>query len=177
MAILASTALTLSEWATRLDPGGKPAAVIELLGQTNEMLTDMLWMECNDGAGHKTTVRTGLPNATWRLLYGGVQRSKSTTAQARDSTAPINAEFRGKVDNVPVSLSGNLGPLDTLVKRQAPYPVSIEGEVAGRKTNVVTKMVVTEGSTRLDDLAALKAALSARGFKVQEGGGALRISR
>ena len=51
MTTLASTALTLTEWATRLDPGGKPAAVIELLGQTNEMLTDMLWMQCNDGAG------------------------------------------------------------------------------------------------------------------------------
>ena len=72
MATLSSSALTLGEWATRLDPGGKPAAVIELLGQTNEMLTDMLWMQCNDGAGHKTTVRTGLPTATWRLLNYGV---------------------------------------------------------------------------------------------------------
>ncbi len=61
MATLASSALTLSEWATRLDPGGKPAAVIELLGQTNEMLTDMLWMQCNEGAGHKTTVAPACP--------------------------------------------------------------------------------------------------------------------
>jgi len=74
-------------------------------------------------------------------------------AQARNAMAPINAEFRGKVDNVPVSLSGNLGPLDTLLKRQAPYPVSIEGEVGGRKTNVVTKATVTDASTRLEDLA------------------------
>mgnify|MGYP003336263988 CR=1 FL=1 len=63
MATLNSSALTLAEWATRLDPGGKPAAVIELLGQTNEMLTDMLWMQCNDGTGHKTTIRTGLRSA------------------------------------------------------------------------------------------------------------------
>jgi len=27
-----------------LDPGGIPAASSKLLGQTNEMLTDMLWM-------------------------------------------------------------------------------------------------------------------------------------
>jgi hypothetical protein len=91
MATLASSALTLGEWATRLDPGGKPAAVIELLGQTNEMLTDMLWMQCNDGAGHKTTVRTGLPTATWRLLNYGVVKSKSTTAQVRDSTGMLEA--------------------------------------------------------------------------------------
>ena len=105
MATLASTALTLSEWATRLDPGGKPAAIIELLGQTNEMLTDMLWMECNDGAGHKTTVRTGLPSATWRLLNYGVVKSKSTTAQVRDSTGMLEAY--SEIDKALADLNGN----------------------------------------------------------------------
>ncbi|MBS0520516.1 MAG: hypothetical protein JSR90_17605 [Proteobacteria bacterium] len=105
MATLASSALTLSEWATRLDPGGKPAAVIELLGQTNEMLTDMLWMECNDGAGHKTTVRTGLPAATWRLLNYGVAKSKSTTAQVRDSTGMLEAY--SDIDKALADLNGN----------------------------------------------------------------------
>jgi len=105
MATLASSALTLSEWATRLDPGGKPAAVIELLGQTNEMLTDMLWMQCNDGAGHKTTVRTGLPTATWRLLNYGVVKSKSTTAQVRDSTGMLEAY--SEIDKALADLNGN----------------------------------------------------------------------
>src|SRR6185436_15865130 len=105
MATLASTALTLSEWATRLDPGGKPAAVIELLGQTNEMLTDMLWMECNDGASHKTTVRTGLPAATWRLLNYGVVRSKSTTTQVRDTTGML--ETFSEIDKSLADLHGN----------------------------------------------------------------------
>ncbi|MBS0524324.1 MAG: hypothetical protein JSS04_11895 [Proteobacteria bacterium] len=105
MATLASSALTLGEWATRLDPGGKPAAVIELLGQTNEMLTDMLWMQCNDGAGHKTTVRTGLPSATWRLLNYGVVKSKSTTAQVRDSTGMLEAY--SEIDKALADLNGN----------------------------------------------------------------------
>ena len=105
MATLASSALTLGEWATRLDPGGKPAAVIELLGQTNEMLTDMLWMQCNDGAGHKTTVRTGLPTATWRLLNYGVVKSKSTTAQVRDSTGMLEAY--SEIDKALADLNGN----------------------------------------------------------------------
>jgi hypothetical protein len=105
MATLASSALTLSEWATRLDPGGKPAAVIELLGQTNEMLTDMLWMQCNDGAGHKTTVRTGLPSATWRLLNYGVPRSKSNTAQVRDATGMLEAY--SDIDKALADLNGN----------------------------------------------------------------------
>jgi hypothetical protein len=105
MATLASSALTLGEWATRLDPGGKPAAVIELLGQTNEMLTDMLWMQCNDGAGHKTTIRTGLPNATWRLLNYGVQKSKSQTAQVRDATGMLEAY--SDIDKALADLNGN----------------------------------------------------------------------
>jgi len=105
MATIASTALTLAEWATRLDAGGKPAAVIELLGQTNEMLTDMLWMEANDGAGHKTTVRTGLPSATWRLLNYGVQKSKSTTAQIRDATGMLEAY--SDIDKTLADLNGN----------------------------------------------------------------------
>ena len=105
MATLASTALTLAEWGARLDPGGKSADVIELLGQTNEMLTDMLWMECNDGAGHKTTVRTGLPNATWRLLNYGVAKSKSTTAQVRDSTGMLEAY--SDIDKALADLNGN----------------------------------------------------------------------
>ena len=105
MATLASSALTLGEWATRLDPGGKPAAVIELLGQTNEMLTDMLWMQCNDGAGHKTTIRTGLPAATWRLLNYGVQKSKSTTAQVRDATGML--ESYSDIDKALADLNGN----------------------------------------------------------------------
>ena len=105
MTTLASSALTLGEWATRLDPGGKPAAVIELLGQTNEMLTDMLWMQCNDGAGHKTTVRTGLPAATWRLLNYGVVKSKSTTAQVRDSTGMLEAY--SDIDKALADLNGN----------------------------------------------------------------------
>ena len=105
MATLSSSALTLAEWATRLDPGGIPAAVIELLGQTNEMLTDMLWMQCNDGAGHKTTVRTGLPVATWRLLNYGVQKSKSNTAQVRDATGML--ESYSDIDKALADLNGN----------------------------------------------------------------------
>jgi len=107
MAVITSTALTLAEWATRLDPGGKPATIIELLGQTNEMLTDMLWMQCNDGAGHKTTVRTGLPQATWRLLNYGVQKSKSTTAQVRDATGMLEAY--SDIDKALADLNGNTG--------------------------------------------------------------------
>jgi hypothetical protein len=88
-----------------MGPGNQVSDIIELLGQTNEMLTDMLWMECNDGAGHKTTVRTGLPSATWRLLNYGVAKSKSTTAQVRDSTGMLEAY--SDIDKALADLNGN----------------------------------------------------------------------
>jgi hypothetical protein len=111
MATLASTALTLAEWGSRQGPDNRPAGVIELLGQTNEMLTDMLWMQCNDGAGHKTTVRTGLPSATWRLLNYGVVKSKSTTAQVRDATGMLEAY--SDIDKALADLNGNTAEFRT----------------------------------------------------------------
>src|SRR5258708_17353444 len=85
MATIGSTALTYADWAKRLDDGYRIASIIELLSQTNEILEDMLVMEGNLPTGHKTTVRTGLPQATWRLLNQGVPNAKSTTAQIVDT--------------------------------------------------------------------------------------------
>ena len=72
MATIGSLALTYADWAKRMDEGYRVAAIIELLSQTNEILDDMLVMEGNLPTGHKTTIRTGLPQATWRLLNAGV---------------------------------------------------------------------------------------------------------
>lgn len=105
MPIVGATALTLSDWAKRQDPDGKPAAVIELLGQTNEILDDMLFVEGNLPTGHRTTVRTGLPSATWRMLNYGVQKGKSTTAQITDSTGML--ETYSEVDKDLADLNGN----------------------------------------------------------------------
>jgi len=72
MATIAATALTYADWAKRLDDNYKIATIIEILSQTNEILDDMMVVEGNLPTGHKTTVRTGLPQATWRLLNAGV---------------------------------------------------------------------------------------------------------
>src|SRR5690242_20991764 len=85
MATVGSVALTYADWAKRMDDGYHTAAIIELLSQTNEIMEDMLVMEGNLPTGHKTTVRTGLPTATWRLLNYGVPSAKSTTVQITDT--------------------------------------------------------------------------------------------
>jgi hypothetical protein len=105
MTTLASNALTLADWAKRLDPDGKTPSIVELLSQTNEVLTDMLWQEGNLPTGHRTTVRTGLPTVAWRLLNNGVQPSKSTTAQIDEGCGMLEAW--SEVDVELAKLNGN----------------------------------------------------------------------
>ncbi|EZQ69414.1 TPA: major capsid protein [Serratia marcescens] len=105
MAIKSTNALTLTDWAKRVDPNGKVAVIVELLSQTNPILTDMLYVEANEATAHQTTVRTGLPEATWRLLNYGVQPSKSTTAQVKDSIGML--ESYAEVDKKLADLNGN----------------------------------------------------------------------
>ena len=61
MATIGSTALTYADWAKRVDDGYKIASIIEILSQTNEILDDILVVEGNLPTGHKTTIRSGLP--------------------------------------------------------------------------------------------------------------------
>src|SRR3974390_1217399 len=105
MATIGSTAFTHSDWAKRLDDGYHVASIIELLSQTNEILDDMLGVEGNLPTGHKTTVRTGLPQATWRLLNQGVPNAKSTTAQIVDTCG--NLETYAVIDKDIADLNGN----------------------------------------------------------------------
>ncbi len=105
MATIGPVALTLVDWAKRIDDDGKIAQIINLLSQTNEILDDMLWVEGNLPTGHKTTIRTGLPQAYWRLLNQGVPRGKSTTAQITESCGML--ETYSDIDVDLVALSGN----------------------------------------------------------------------
>src|SRR5882724_2215589 len=105
MAIVGTTALTYADWAKRMDDGYKVAAIIELLSQTNELLDDMMVVEGNLPTGHKTTVRTALPQATWRLLNTGVPNAKSTTAQLVEACG--NLETYSVIDKDIADLNGN----------------------------------------------------------------------
>ncbi len=102
---LNANCMTLADWAKRLDPDGKTSSIVELLSQTNEVLTDMLFMEGNLPTGHRTTVRTGLPTVAWRMLNQGVQPSKSTTAQIDEACGMLEAW--SEVDVELAKLNGN----------------------------------------------------------------------
>lgn len=107
MAGLGSNVLTLKDWAKRIEPNGKVGMIAELLSQTNEVLTDMLWVEGNLPTGHRTVVRTGLPDAYWRLLNQGVQPSKSETAQIDEGCGMLEAW--SEVDKDLAELNGDVG--------------------------------------------------------------------
>lgn len=105
MSALSANNPTLIDVASRLDPSMNIDKIVELLAATNPVLNDMTFMEGNLPTGHKTTVRTGLPGVTWRKLYGGVQPSKSTTAQVTDSCGMLEAY--AEVDKALADLNGN----------------------------------------------------------------------
>lgn len=105
MAALSVTHPTLLDFSKKLDPDGKIADLVELLGQTNEVLDDMVFVEANGITGHRTSVRTGLPAPTWRKLYGGVQPTKSNSAQITDSMGMLEAY--AEVDKALADLNGN----------------------------------------------------------------------
>ena len=101
---------TLADVIKRTEPGvnggpGKIATIVEMLTETNEILQDMTYVEGNLPTGHKTTIRTGLPSAAWRMLNYGVQPSKSDTAQITDACGMLEAY--AEVDKALVELNGN----------------------------------------------------------------------
>jgi hypothetical protein len=107
MAALATGALTLADWAKRLDPQGKVYAVAELLSQSNEILEDAVFQEGNLPTGHRVVIRTGLPTVYWRSINQGVPTSKSTTVQVDESIGMLEAY--ATVDKDLALLNGNTG--------------------------------------------------------------------
>lgn len=105
MGALSTLNPTLMDVARRTDPNGKIATIVELLNETNGILEDMTAIECNSGSTHVTTVRTGIPNGTWRKLYGFVQPTKSTSKQVTDGVGMLEA--RSQIDNKLYELNGN----------------------------------------------------------------------
>lgn len=105
MATIGANALTLADFAKRMDPDGKVPDIVELLQQSNPLLNDMRWQEGNLPTGHRTTIRTGLPTVAWRLLNQGVQPSKSRTAQVDEQCGMLEAW--SEVDKDLAMLNGN----------------------------------------------------------------------
>lgn len=117
---------TLLDVARRTDPNGKIADVVEILNETNGILDDMTWLECNNGTNHVTTVRTGIPRGQWRKLYKGVPDDKSTTKQVQDTCGLYEA--RSKIDAKLLALNGNSN--DWRLSEERPFFEGINEDLA-----------------------------------------------
>ena len=107
--LVGATYLTLADVFKRSDTNRDIADIIEMMNQINPILDDAIALECNDGSTNLTTMRTGLPAATFRMLYQGTQPQKSTTKQVRDAVGM--AENWSEVDSKLVDLNNNPGAL------------------------------------------------------------------
>lgn len=95
MATLTQNLLTLADVYKRSNPDGTIADIIEILNDTSQdIMTDLVMMECNDGTKHTHTIRTGLPTVSWGALYEGIAQSKSSTQQVDDATGMVEALAR-----------------------------------------------------------------------------------
>lgn len=105
MAALGVLNPTLLDIAKATDPSGKIGTIIEILNETNEILTDMSWVEGNLATGHRSMQRTGIPAPTWRKLGGGVLSTKATQAQITDDCGMLEAY--AVIDKALADLNGN----------------------------------------------------------------------
>lgn len=107
MAVTAANNPTLLDLAKATDPDGSPAAVAEILAETNDVLREMTVTNGNLTTGHRASVRTGLPTPTWRKIGAFVTPTKGTQAQI--DFACGNLEAYGEVDKDLVELAPDQG--------------------------------------------------------------------
>lgn len=105
MSTLSAKNPTLLDVAKRTDPDGGIADIVEIMNAENEVLIDQTWIEGNLPTGNKTSIRSGLPEPTWRKMYGGVQPTKTTSVQMTDSCGML--EDYAEVDKALADLNGN----------------------------------------------------------------------
>jgi len=131
MALLSAGQLTLADYSKRLSPDGKIDPVAELLSQQNMVLEDIVWKEANQATSHVVTIRTGLPTVYWRQYNKGVPSSKSTTAQATEPCAMLEA--RSHIDAKMLQLNGNSAAFR--LSEESPFIEAMNQEMVGKLFN------------------------------------------
>ena len=106
MATNNATQLTIRDVSKRLDPDGSASVIAEIIQQRVPIIEDVPFFEANGITEHRSTVRTGQPNGTYRKANEGVANEKSTTAQNVDVMGSL--ESYSEVDEVVAEMGGNL---------------------------------------------------------------------
>ena len=165
MATLGVNNPTLADLAKVTDPDGSIADVVEILNQTNEILSDMTWMEGNLTTGHQSSIRTGLPSPTFRKMYGFVQPTKSRATQITDNTAMM--EDYSEVDKALVDMSGN--PAAFRLQEDRPH-------IEGMNQTLATKLFYGDETSAPEEFTGLAPRYASKtaqnGDNMIDGGGA-----
>src|SRR5207237_3659621 len=96
---------------------------------------------------------------------------------ARRGDAPVEADFRGKIDDFAVTLTGNLGPIDALRAGRWPYPIEAKGTFDEKPAAITTKLAVQGDAIQLDDLDLTFGSFKAKGkMSIASAGGRKRYA-
>ena len=106
MAVLGSGVDTLVDVLKQLAPDGSQLDTAEVLTEHTEILQDMTWMEGNLVTGHRDSVRTMLPEPSFRAINEGVPVTKGATTPIEETTALL--EDFSQCDRELAILSGNV---------------------------------------------------------------------
>lgn len=105
---LPDTNATLLDYAAmyKADPATKGIGeFIMMAAESNEILEDLVVQECNDGTKHKSVIVPGLPEPTFRKLYGFVQPSRVQGIPISDNCGMLEDYLQ--VDKALADLNGN----------------------------------------------------------------------
>jgi hypothetical protein len=106
MAVIGSGVATLVDVLKEVAPDGSALDTAEVLTQHTEVLLDMSWMEGNLITGHRDSVRTVLPEPSYRALNEGVPITKGATTPIEETCAML--EDWSQADRELAILSGNV---------------------------------------------------------------------
>ena len=139
---------------------------------SGETISPMAFGVDNVAVTHGTlTYRDGKSGAPTKVAID------SLVLSASDARAPVSAEFRGKIDDMAVALTGTLGPLGALIQRRWPYPVGLTGEIDGQKANVAGKLRIDGNAIQLEELDVVLGPNAVKGaVTVVTGGPRLRYT-
>jgi hypothetical protein len=165
MATLAATNPTAMDIAKLMEPdGGVTTDVVEMLNQFNPFMGEATFVEANGKTFHRTSIRTGLPEPTWRQYYQGVQPTKSSYAQVDE---PIGSmEARSQVDQRLLKHSGNPAQV-RLIEAQG----HLEGMSQSLVDTALYGSVTTSPAKFNGIMSRLNSTTAASGENVIDGGG------
>lgn len=111
MATLTPGAFTYAEWALRHDPDGKISTVVDMLSQSNQILEDMLTVECQSGNAYEYTQVVKLPTPSRRSYNQGIAPTLAGVAKLTATCSEYADLVR--FDRSLAELGGNLNELRT----------------------------------------------------------------